>query len=91
MFGHLWGVTMKEFTTNVFTATIRDATFDTPLLRRAQTVFLAMPEREQAAVTRACSGLRDISGVGMVTAFEVMVAVAQAIPGNDRGGGGVAP
>ncbi len=43
-----------------------------------------MSPREQAAVTRACSGLRNISGVGMVTAFEIMVATVQAIPVDDR-------
>jgi hypothetical protein len=75
---------MKEYTPGHFVAAIRDVRFETPRMQHAQTVFLAMSPREQAAVTRACSGLRNISGVGMVTAFEIMVATVQAIPVDDR-------
>lgn len=78
----------REFKPSEFTAAIRNTEFDTPLLRAAQAVYLALPADEQRRIVRACSGLGNIPGTGHVTAFEIMVTVAQAIPGNDRDGGG---
>ena len=67
----------KPFDYSEFMRALTNATFDTPHMQQAQTVFLAMPEEAQRGVIKTCSHLSGIRGIGSVTAFEVFVAVAR--------------
>ena len=62
-----------------FTKAIAKAKFTTPRLQRAQAVFGALPEQDQRDVIKTCSHLSGIPGMGSVTSFEVLVAVAHVV------------
>ena len=51
----------------------------TPRLQRAQAVFGALPEQSQRDVIKTCLHLSGIPGMGSVTSFEVLVAVAHVV------------
>ena len=73
-----------------FTKAIAKAKFTTPRLQRAQAVFGALPEQSQRDVIKTCLHLSGIPGMGSVTSFEVLVAVAhvaewkEAAPAQNR-------
>jgi len=62
-----------------FTKAIAKAKFTTPRLQRAQAVFGALPEQSQRDVIKTCLHLSGIPGMGSVTSFEVLVAVAHVV------------